>query len=53
MSGRLNPNIGGCKSLQELMLTNNELVELPATIGNLINLEILNLDLNKLEQLKR
>lgn len=33
------------------MLTENQLVKLPATIGNLVNLEILNLDLNKLEEL--
>jgi len=37
-----------CESLQELILTENFLVELPATIGRLVNLTNLNVDRNSL-----
>lgn len=47
----LNPNIGGCVSLQELVLTSNEISHLPPTIGNLVDLRSLNVDDNMLTEL--
>lgn len=37
-----------CENLQELILTENFLVELPVTIGRLVNLTNLNVDRNSL-----
>jgi protein scribble len=47
----LNPTIGGCSCLQELILTENLLSELPPTIGNLVHLTNFNVDRNQLEEL--
>lgn len=40
-----------CENLQELILTDNLLKELPSTIGNLKKLTNLNVDRNKLTEL--
>lgn len=40
-----------CECLQELILTENFLVELPVTIGNLVRLTNLNVDRNSLHNL--
>lgn len=40
-----------CESLQELILTENYLLELPTTMGNLLNLNNLNVDRNGLQSL--
>lgn len=37
-----------CENIQELILTENFLVELPVTIGRLVNLTNLNIDRNSL-----
>lgn len=42
-----------CVSLQELMLTENFLVELPNSIGNCIHLTNLNVDRNNLREIPR
>lgn len=40
-----------CENLQELILTENFLLELPSTIGKLLNLNNLNVDRNSLQLL--
>lgn len=40
-----------CENLQELILTENFLLELPVTIGKLHNLNNLNVDRNSLQSL--
>ncbi len=44
----LTPSIGQCSQLTELILTENLLSELPASVGNLRLLTNLNLDRNRL-----
>ncbi len=42
-----------CTTLQELVLTDNFLTELPSSIGNLTKLTNLNVDRNRLEYIPR
>lgn len=47
----LNPSIGECVALQELVLTFNQITKLPPTIGALTELRTLNVDSNFLKEL--
>ena len=44
-------SLSSCESLQELILTENLLSELPTTLGNLRNLSNLNVDRNRLQEI--
>jgi Leucine-rich repeat (LRR) protein len=44
-------NLFRCENLQELILTENFLMELPVSVGNLVKLTNLNADRNNLQSL--
>lgn len=49
----ISKNTFRCTTLQELVLTDNFLTELPSSIGNLTKLTNLNVDRNRLEYIPR
>lgn len=51
MLGGIAPSIGLCRSLTDLSLTSNNLVELPEEIGDLTQLVVLRVDDNQLVSL--